>query len=541
MKRARKKNSGRENDAIKKNKFRYKSDMTELGYDPDTFSPDPEEAINLEDTREIQIVKPEEETVEPDVKETEETGDISPDTELLSDKEEILEEVTENIDLPEDESEEASGDDEAVPTEDEAFDEEDEENAPTSKPKKKKLLIFSVALATMVVLFFGALTLGGLFDGLFGGGIDDDYMVPVDKATGKINVLVLGVDKSGLLTDTIMVASYNLDEDEVNILSIPRDTRMYVGKKYQKINAAHAIAQSGKIKGPQGTIEAVSRLTGLPINYYVEFTFDAFQNTIDALGGVYFDVPQDMYYKDAGQKLFIDLDKGYQLLDGDKAEQLVRFRQYPQGDIDRVAVQQAFIGAIAQQKLNLGIIGQLPDLYDVLKEDIDTNFTVLDVTRYANNLKDLLPENIHMFQLPGEFSGEEYITSYWLPDMMGIRTLIETEFGYDASDATYHSFDHSSISKENADKRATSAPTKTASTPKVTEAPKKTSEAPKKTSAPERTDTPKTSSTPKATKKPSASTPEATVRPTAKPTQAPTASATTRPARPTPNNSSQVD
>ena len=134
------------------------------------------------------------------------------------------------------------------------------------------------------------------------------------------------------------------------MLSIPRDTRMYIGSKYQKINAAYAMrTKEGKIKGPNGTIDAVTRLTGIPINYYVEFSFDAFRETIDALDGVDFYVPQRMVYRDPEQGLYINLSKGQQLLDGDKAEQLVRFRQYPEGDIKRVQVQQDFIRAVAAQ------------------------------------------------------------------------------------------------------------------------------------------------------------------------------------------------
>jgi LCP family protein required for cell wall assembly len=90
----------------------------------------------------------------------------------------------------------------------------------------------------------------------------------------------------------------------------------------------------------------------------VEFTFDAFRETIDALGGVEFDVPQNMNYDDPQQGLSIHLKKGYQLLDGDKAEQLVRFRNYPMGDIDRTKVQFDFLysfgGVYKKEILSMG-------------------------------------------------------------------------------------------------------------------------------------------------------------------------------------------
>ena len=310
-----------------------------------------------------------------------------------------------------------------------------------TEKRKKFAFIFTVSLVAIIFVSVLAFCISDLFGitSLFSDNsirITEDYMKPVDDVTGKINVLVLGVDKEGLRTDTIILASFDTDNNTVNMLSIPRDTRMYIGSRYQKINSAHAISKSGKIKGPQGTIEAVTRLTGIPVNYYVEFSFDAFEETIDALGGIYFDVPQNMKYRDPEQDLYINLVKGYQFLDGDKAEQLVRFRQYPEGDIKRLRVQQNFIKSVAEQKLNAGIITKLPDLYKALSENIKTNFRLSDMTKYASTLLKLDVNNITMHELPGEYSGSEYITSYWLADMDKLAVLVSETFGYDASEIT---------------------------------------------------------------------------------------------------------
>lgn len=300
------------------------------------------------------------------------------------------------------------------------------------KKPHKKLLIFLTSLMVILAAFVVVL---GFHSVLFPYGTGDfgDYVAPVDKATGKANALILGVDEDGMRTDTIILLSYDLDDNRMDLLSIPRDTRMYIGKKYQKINAAYSLSQNGKRKGPQGTIEAVTRLTGVPINYYVEFSTDAFRKMIDALGGVEFDVPQRMYYTDKGQKLYIDLQPGLQTLDGEKAEQLVRFRKYAQGDIGRVEMQQNFIRAVAEQKLNLGILTKLPDIFKTLQSEIKTNFTVMDIMKYLPNLKELSSENVVFHQLPGEFSGPEYSASYWLVDVDSLKTLITDTFGYDAT------------------------------------------------------------------------------------------------------------
>lgn len=315
--------------------------------------------------------------------------------------------------------------------------------------KKKRFAIFGISLAVLVVAFMVVMGFGGLFS------LNEDAseeqsenIVKVDKQTGKINVLVVGLDKDGTRTDTILIATYDMDNDAVNILSIPRDTRMYVGGRYQKINCAFAISKNGKIKGIDGTIEAVTRLTAIPINYYVELTFETFREMIDALGGIEYDVPQNMNYDDPAQDLHIHLKKGFQHLDGDKAEQLVRFRKYPMGDIDRVKVQQSFIKAVAEQKLNVSVIKNLPDIFKALKKNVKTNLTISDITKYAINLSDLSSDNISTYSLPGTSDSENYGASYWIPNMTELKKLIEETFGYDASKITIHSADGKSISKD---------------------------------------------------------------------------------------------
>jgi len=305
---------------------------------------------------------------------------------------------------------------------------------------KKYGVIFLVSLVVIVFASLAILGIGGLFNSEPENGIwelAEGDTAPVDKVSGKANILILGVDKEGLRTDTIIVASYDANKGTIDMLSIPRDTRMYIGSKYQKINAAHAISQkNGKIKGPAGTIDAVTRLTGIPINYYVEFSFKAFRETIDALGGVYFDVPQSMKYSDPTQGLKINLSKGYQLLDGDKAEQLVRFRRYPEGDIKRVKVQQDFIKAVIEQKLNAQIVTKIPEIYKVLSKNVQTNLSLSTVVKYANSLLGIDKEKIVMYQLPGQYSGSEYKASYWLPDMKEVKLLVQNTFGYDTKNIT---------------------------------------------------------------------------------------------------------
>ena len=391
---------------------------------------------------------------------------------------------------------------------------------------KKKVAIFTVSLLVIALTSVFMLSFGGE-------NIEEEEVevVEVEKETGKINFLLAGVDKEASLTDTIMIASFDLDSAAVDILSIPRDTRMYVGGRYQKINAAYAIRKDGKKKGVNGTIEAVSRLTKIPINYYVEFNLKAFREAIDAVDGVYFDVPQNMNYDDPEQGLSIHLKKGYQLLDGNKAEQLVRFRNYPMGDIDRTKVQQNFIKALAEQKLNVSIIENIPDIYKTISENIKTNLELTDIARYMVNLSDLTAENVKVHELPGVANSTDYGASYWIVNMEELSSLVELVFGYDPTGATIHSADGMSASKDTklSSSKATATPKPTATAkpesskePKVTKKPTAT----KKPGSSKVTESPKPSESPKATKKPMA-TPddetEETIEPTKKPTEKPAA------------------
>lgn len=339
---------------------------------------------------------------------------------------------------------------------------------------KKRIIIISAVFFTL--LLAGVVCLG-FFNALFPesiGEVEEEYIEPVDKASGKVNVLILGTDADGSRTDTIVVASYDLDNGVVNMLSVPRDTRMYIGTRFQKINAAYSLTKNGKRSGAKGTIEAVTRLTGIPINYYVTFSCSAFRNTIDALGGVDFYVPQRMKYSDPTQNLYIDLYEGQQHLDGDKAEQFVRFRKYPLGDIARVEAQQKFIKAVIEQKLNASILGKIPELYKTLQDDVDTNLTLIDIMKYLPNLKELSADNIHMYQLPGNFSGGEYDASYWIADIPAIKTLVTETFGYDASNIMTGT---ATVSDTGGTKKATPTPKPSASPsakPAATAAPKAT-------------------------------------------------------------------
>ena len=146
-----------------------------------------------------------------------------------------------------------------------------------------------------------------------------------------IYVLLLGENKDlgQTLTDTIMCLGYNPKEQRAFIVSIPRDT--FIGKSLGNARAQDKINSIYSEKNPKKMLDKVNELTGLDIEYYVTINNKALIKLVDIIGGVEFDVPIDMNYDDKSQNLHIHLKKGVQIIDGKKAEMLLRFRHNNNG------------------------------------------------------------------------------------------------------------------------------------------------------------------------------------------------------------------
>lgn len=317
---------------------------------------------------------------------------------------------------------------------------------------KRYFQVLGISLA--VIIAVAAVCMGIDFSGLNNEEAVDNTST-VEAADGKINVLLMGVDVDGLRTDAIMLASFDTETKEVNMLSIPRDTKMYIGNRYQKINAAHAfVDESGEIGGATATCEAVTRITGIPINYYVDFSFDAVAHVIDELGPIEFTIPDlygdgvGMVYDDPVQSLHINLPPGDYQLNGQQAVWLMRYRHgnvdpstgvfkgYVNGDSDRVEMQQKFLKAVVDQKVNASLILKIPSIFKDISSEIKTNFTVSEVIKYSKYLADLSSVNIHSYSLPGEYSSDSANGDVWIPNMDEIRTMVQDVFGYPADNIT---------------------------------------------------------------------------------------------------------
>ena len=187
--------------------------------------------------------------------------------------------------------------------------------------------------------------------------------------------LLAGLDNGGTRTDVLMAASFDVVNKKINVISIPRDTMANTERSLKKINGAY---QQGKA---EQTLEEVKTIIGVRPDYYAVVDLKAFKLIVDKIDGIDFDVPQNMKYTDPDQNLYINLKKGMQHLDGEKAMQLVRFRSYPMGDLQRNKVQQDFLTAVAKKMMSITNITKLPDFAKILSENLETSLTLTQITR----------------------------------------------------------------------------------------------------------------------------------------------------------------
>lgn len=246
-----------------------------------------------------------------------------------------------------------------------------------------------------------------------------DMLQPGSSLSGRTNVLVMGTDPDGQNSDSMMFVSIDHDEKTVDLMTIPRDTRILMDGYYCKINAAHAAG------GEEKAVSVVEELLDTNIQYYVSCNTAVFREIIDALGGVYFDVPERMQYNDPYQDLYIDLYPGYQLLDGDHAEQLVRYRQYTFGDMDRTTVQRDFVKALVEQKLNMSMLSKIDDLYSVFSEKVKTNMSLSEMIKIASGMRSLDMDHFRTHVLPCELADIDGISYVEVKQDLLDQTMVD--------------------------------------------------------------------------------------------------------------------
>ncbi len=236
-------------------------------------------------------------------------------------------------------------------------------------------------------------------------GYVEETLIDIPRHT---NVFIAGVDaETQSLTDFMMVGSYDKDTGEIDFINIPRDTACALNaEQMAEVNAA-GIHVPSTIKlnelhsytrklGMEFLTSYMEDFLGVEIQYYALVDLNVLHDLVTAMDGVYFDVPQRMYYNDNAQDLHIDLEPGYQLLDADQAEQLLRYRKgYANADLGRIEVQQDFLAAMMEQLLSLDTFLSNPiDFISTVFKNVETNATPVDIAKYVQEIPKISPNNI---------------------------------------------------------------------------------------------------------------------------------------------------
>ena len=311
------------------------------------------------------------------------------------------------------------------------------------KKRRRRSILLVIALILVLVGAYAAAKVWVKMDQWQGKAENSDFVVSAsdqEKIKDVINVAVLGTDEDGFRADVNMLVSFNTTTKELHMISVPRDTRVvltdemieyleendeYVPNRngvYGQCKLTEVHAYAGEGNRCTFSVAMLEELLDVQVDYYVKFDLTAFKKVVDAVGGVDFYVPMNMYWDmtDTGGPL-INLREGMQHLGGDKAEQLVRFRDgYAQKDLKRIEVQQEFITALIEKVCSSEtLMSKLDDLVEVVLDCTESDVTVTEALKYVKYVKDLDPAKITSDTVPGEGG------SYFDMDEEGTKELID--------------------------------------------------------------------------------------------------------------------
>lgn len=210
---------------------------------------------------------------------------------------------------------------------------------------------------------------------------DESQITPEPMVTQMVRkeefhtFLLIGTDDGNGNADTIMVGAYDVKNNKISVLSVPRDTLVDVSRTVKKINSSYGMG------GIDQVLDELQPILGFRPDHYIKVDIRAFVEVVDILGGVSFYVPEDMYHEDIG--FIIDLKKGTQWLDGQKALQLVRYRGYQNADLGRIQTQQRFLQQISKQVLSWSTVTKVNEFAQVLSKYFDTDLSVTELAYFG--------------------------------------------------------------------------------------------------------------------------------------------------------------
>lgn len=241
-------------------------------------------------------------------------------------------------------------------------------------------------------------------------------------------ILLGGLDDENGGSDTNLLVAVDAQSKRIDVVSLPRDTLLNVSWPVKKLNNAYHHG------GFTQTMSEVSRLLGIPVDHYVTVNLKAFEELVDAIEGVDFDIPVDMDYDDPYQDLHIHFPKGPRHLNGKEALQVVRWRQnndgtgYATADIGRIGTQQEFLKAVARQTLQLSNLDKVRPMAEIFQEQVDTDLQLANLVWLGEQALAAGSDNISFHTLPGDGAGYYKGGSYYVLEPEAVLELINTYF-----------------------------------------------------------------------------------------------------------------
>jgi LCP family protein required for cell wall assembly len=300
------------------------------------------------------------------------------------------------------------------------------------KRKRRRRVFFWIIIPLLAIILSGATYASFLlnkaqsviqnsFEEIEGRAKSDKRTKEVDPNSDNISVLFIGVDDSemrkkhfqnAIRSDALILATFNIKHKSVKLLSIPRDSYVYipVEEKYDKITHAHAYG------GVKATIETVEELLDIPVDYYVKMNFEAFVDVVDELGGIEYDVPYELYEKDSkDRRNAIHLKPGLQTLNGEEALAIARTRKYD-NDIERGKRQQELIKALFKKAASVHAITKYDDILEAVGKNMTTNLTFDEMKAFLAYATKGAGTNIETLQLKGEDTKIDGVYYYQLDE-----------------------------------------------------------------------------------------------------------------------------
>ncbi|MBE7004942.1 MAG: transcriptional regulator [Ruminococcaceae bacterium] len=238
------------------------------------------------------------------------------------------------------------------------------------------------------------------------------------RKDGWYTFLLFGMDKISASTDTIMVVAYNVNDQQLNLMSIPRDTMINVSWDIKRINSVYSM------NGINGLKKHVAKLIGFTPDFYVKIDLKAFVDVVNLIGGVEFDVPRVMDYDDPEQDLHIHLQPGLQTLDGEQAMGLVRWRKNNTltagyDDTGRVKTQQAFLKEMFKQCLKIKNWTKITGYVEIFNEDVESDLSLGNMLWFARKAMDLGEDGFYTCTIPGD-----YYASAWSRSTYSMQSYV---------------------------------------------------------------------------------------------------------------------